>query len=137
MIALKSETSSVYSNDDRICYSSSADLQYEYRSLPHRYNTSMAHNHAQCFDRPARTLLGSEQEIIDKSGDLNGTMSPRQETNAEAEERRRRSAAIARAEARLMGRSGHARCGRIPAIDGYNSQCIRYEAKALGTHFFR
>jgi hypothetical protein len=102
MIALKSETSSIYSNDDRICYSSSADLQYEHRSLPHRDDTSMAHNHAQCFDRPASTLLGSEQEIIDKSGDLNGTIAPWQETNAEAEERRRRSAAIARAEARLM-----------------------------------
>jgi hypothetical protein len=102
MNALKLETSSLYSDDDRICYSSSADLQYEHRSLPHRDIIGMAHNHAQCYDCPASTVLGSEQEITDKSGNLNVRTARRQETTAEAEERRRRSAAIARAEARLM-----------------------------------
>ncbi|KAF2024600.1 hypothetical protein EK21DRAFT_117641 [Setomelanomma holmii] len=98
----KSASSSLYSDDEAILTPSSTDIRDHDQSQAGRNMASLSCEYDQFFERSASNVLGSSTENQDSAVDPALHTTYRYETAAEAEERRRRSAAIARAEARLM-----------------------------------
>ncbi|KAH7073476.1 hypothetical protein BKA63DRAFT_491481 [Paraphoma chrysanthemicola] len=87
-----SDTSSMYRDDVCSCVDASTVIPQRCQHSRTRSNvTSVAYEYDDCLNHTTST---SQEDV--------GSKAPQRETNAEADERRRRSAAIARAEAKFM-----------------------------------